>query len=107
MTDGEQKIAGMRSIDRSLDLGNDVSVAVGSQLLTEAQTALDDYNMSLAISDDKLNVFGVKEKALQAFNKKVLPAIGLQYGTDSSEYEMAGGVRESERKRPKPKTPTP
>jgi hypothetical protein len=38
----------------------------------------------------------------------VLPAVGLKYGKDSSEYEMAGGTRESERKKRvvKPKPPT-
>jgi len=31
----------------------------------------------------------------------MMNAVAAVYGKDSSEYEMAGGVRKSERKRPK------
>ncbi len=54
-----------------------------------------------------MNQINAKNKEMGKFCKKVKPAIGLKYGTDSSEYEMVGGVRDSERKKPgkKPKTP--
>lgn len=105
LIDGEQKVLGMKSIDKSFDAGSGVTVAAGEAAFAEAQTALDEYNQSLTAADDKKNVFELKNKALRAFNKKVLPAVGLKYGTDSSEYEMVGGKRESERKKPvrKPK----
>lgn len=105
MNDAEQKIAGMKSIDAALDLKEGVSVAAGEALLAEARTALDDYNQTLALADQKLSVFNEREKILRGFNKKVLPAVGLRYGTDSAEYEMVGGVRDSERKKPKLKQP--
>ncbi len=107
MNELEQRIAGMKSIDKSLDLGNGVSVDAGVVLFSAAQTALNDYNEALAAADDKLNDFGDADKAAQAFNKKILPAVGLKYGTDSSEYEMVGGKRDSERKKPKRKPKTP
>lgn len=106
ITDGEQRIAGMKSIDEALDLGNGVTVAAGETLLTDARKLLADYNASLAVSDGLLNAFEEKEKELAKFNSKVLPAVGLKYGKDSAEYEKAGGVRDSERKKPvrKPRT---
>lgn len=106
ITDGEQRIAGMKSIDEALDLGNGVTVVSGEALLTDTRKLLVDYNASLAISDGLLTAFETKEKELQKFNAKVLPAVGLKYGKDSAEYEKAGGVRDSERKKPvrKPKT---
>ena len=107
MDEAVQKLAGMKTIDKSLDLGNGVSVDAGNIVLSAATAALEDYNMALAAADDKLNDFEATDKAVQAFNKKVLPAIGLKYGTDSSEYEQAGGVRDSERKKPKSKPKTP
>lgn len=107
MDEAVQKIAGMKTIDPDLDLGNGASVDAGNTLLDAARTALENYNMALAAADDKLNDFVAADKAVQAFNKKILPAIGLKYGTDSSEYEMAGGTRDSERKKPKPKSKTP
>ena len=106
MNDTEQRVAGMKSIDPALDLQEGVSVAVGETLLDEARVALDEYNQVLAQSDEKLTIFKNKERNLKVFNKKVLPAVGLKYGTDSAEYEMVGGTRDSERAKPKP-TPTP
>ena len=100
LTDGEQKVAGMKSIDKSFDAGSGVTAAAGETVLAETRTALDEYNQALAAADDKKNIFEMKNQALRAFNKKVLPAVGLKYGTDSSEYEMVGGTRESDRKKP-------
>lgn len=100
MSDAEQKIAGMKSIDPRLDLGNGVTLAQHEAALAACRAALEDYNSSLAISDEKHNVFHALEKVVIANNKKILPAVGLRYGTDSNEYEMVGGKRESERKRP-------
>jgi hypothetical protein len=105
MNDAEQRVAGMKSIDAALDLKDGVSVAAGEALLDDARAALADYNQTLALSDEKLTVFKAKERLLRDFNKKVLPAVGLKYGTDSAEYEMVGGTRDSERARPKPKQP--
>ena len=107
ITEAEQRIAGMKAIEASLDLGNEVSVTHGETLLRSTRTALEAYNTSLAVSDGLSNDFREKELALRAFNRKVLPSGGLQFGTDSSEYEKLGGVRDSDRKRrsSKPKTP--
>ena len=108
MKELEQRIAGMKASDPAMDAGNGVSVAAGEALLTEARTLLENYNIKLAEGDDLLNQFTAKNREAGKFNSKVLPAVGLKYGKDSSEYEMAGGKRESERKKPvrKQKTPT-
>jgi hypothetical protein len=45
--------------------------------LKEAREALEKYNASLAVSDGLLDIFMGKERALRAFNRKVLPAGGL------------------------------
>jgi hypothetical protein len=105
MNELEQNVAGMKSIEPDLDAGSGVTVATGEALLADARAALEDYNATLAMSDEKLNVFIAKDKLTRAFNKKIKPAVGLKYGTDSDEYEKVGGVRESERKKPvrKPK----
>lgn len=105
MTEGEQKIAGMKSIDQNLDLGNDASVAAGEAIIAAERVILEEYNSLLAQADAKLNQLQAQDRLMRAFNKKVLPAVGLKYGTDSDEYEKVGGVRESERRKrtPKPK----
>lgn len=73
----------MKSIDADPDLGNEVTVKNGEKLLTDARKLLEDYNASLAVSDGLLVGFEAKEKELQKFNTKVLPAGGLKFDKDS------------------------
>lgn len=107
MKETEQKVSGMKSINLTLDLGNDVTVAIGESLLATSRATMEKYNSLLAQADETLNEINTNNKTLRAFNKKVLPAVGLKYGTDSSEYEMVGGVRDSERKKPGAKKDLP
>ena len=37
---------------------------------------------------------------MRDYSERILLAVAVKYGRDSNEYEMAGGVRKSERKRP-------
>jgi len=39
------------------------------------------------------------EKALAGTTSMMLTGVALKYGKDSSEYEMAGGTRKSERRK--------
>ena len=41
-----------------------------------------------------------QEKALRDLNERCLSGVAAKYRKDSSEYEKAGGMRKSERKRP-------
>jgi hypothetical protein len=50
--------------------------------------------------DDSSNRFDAQENLMADWNRRVLSAVEAQYGPDSSEYEMVGGTRKSERKRP-------
>ena len=105
MVELAKKIAGMKAIDPNLDLGNGITVAEAEAVYKAEETSIETYNSSLAVADENKNDTEVKNKDTKAFSKKILPAVGLEYGTDSDQYEMAGGVRESERKKPvrKPK----
>lgn len=104
-----QKIAGMKAIDPAFDAGNGVTLVAAEALLAGGEDKLEDYNQAIATADDKDNIFGAANKDIRGFNRKVLPAAGLKYGTDSSEYEQLGGVRDSDRKKrtPKPKPAKP
>lgn len=64
------------------------------------------YNTALSKLDGLLNDLKNEEKKLQTLSGEMLAAVGVKYSKDSSEYEKAGGVRTSERKRTarKPKT---
>lgn len=95
----EERLAGVKAIDPTLDLGNGLSVTDFEQMVTDFKAALDVYNVKLGGIVDDANALDVAEKALKFFNRRILAAIGSVYGYDSSEYEMAGGTRRSDRKR--------
>ena len=95
-----RRLAGMKSIDEALDLGNGNSV-------TEIQTIIDSLNGSLAIYNQRLssidyllNNVEKLEKELADLAQRTFAAVGAQFGFDSNEYEMAGGTRKSEIKKP-------
>jgi DnaJ-domain-containing protein 1 len=99
-----QRLAGVKQINPAPNLGT--SLANYEQEITAFVAELDAYNQLLATLDDKQNSLDANEDALKDMNKRVLAAIGAQYGTDSSEYEMCGGTRTSERKRPSGRPPS-
>jgi len=60
---------------------------------------LDAYNQKLAELDQDQNDLQKEEAELNELNRRFLAAGEATYGPDSSEYEMLGGTRRSERKK--------
>ena len=60
-------------------------------------------------NEEVRNIVLEKEKTMKDICERMLEGVGSKFGHDSNEYEMAGGKRKSERKRPirKPKKTTP
>lgn len=94
------RVDGLAAIDPKLNLGETVSVAEGTASIAAAAKTLSDYNKALKTADDLLNQLNEQEKSLGAWSAKALNGVKFKYGPDSSQYEMAGGVRQSERKKP-------
>jgi hypothetical protein len=103
----ETRANGLKSKEKDYDLGNGLTATSYDQKIAAVRTKLNTYNQTLAVADDQLNDFLAAEQALSALSSRVLAAVKAKYGADSSEYELAGGVRTSERKRPARKQPTP
>ena len=84
-------------------------MAAGTALLTVANKALSTYNQALKLADDALNELVRQEKLVADWSARALNGVKFKFGPDSSQYEQAGGVRSSERKKPvrKPKAPKP
>ena len=97
------RVDGLAAIDPKLDLGETVSVAEGNTRIKAAAKMLSDYNKALNTADDLLNKLKAQEKDLRTWTSRALNGVKFKYGADSSEYETAGGVRQSERKKPVPK----
>jgi hypothetical protein len=94
-----QRLAGLKSIQPAPNFGPNLSVADYEQKIKNLGDELDGYNAKLAALDEQQNTIDSKEDALNDLNKRMLSATGAQYGSDSSEYEMVGGTRSSERAR--------
>ncbi len=95
-----KRLSGMRSIDPQLDFGGGFSNAAFAELIAKVDTDLDTYNTLLSKLDEAFNALDDSEKALANFSGKMLANVAIRYDKDSSEYEMAGGVRRRDRKRP-------
>ena len=95
-----ERMTGFKSIDPAIDLGNDISAKVFTQKVNNLQQMLDAYNTLLADADALKNRLVTTEKDLSEYSERVLLAVAAKYGKDSDEYERAGGVRRSDRKRP-------
>jgi uncharacterized protein YukE len=95
------RLAGLKSIDPALDLGNGMTNAAFEAVIKQTDDSVDDYNTTLSSLDDKLNTIKGNELTLTDWYERMLLGVGTRYGKNSTEYEMAGGTRKSERKKPR------
>ena len=95
----EQREAGMRSIDETLDLGNGLNLQNYSNKIQNLRSHLSLYNTNLAQLDDLTRKIKAIEADLNKASEKILLSIGGRYGKDSSEYGKAGGSPRGERRR--------
>lgn len=94
------RLTGLKSIDPSLDLGNGLTIVTYEAVLVNAKSALDNLNTGIATLDDLKTTFSAREKEIRDWNERMLDAVSAKFTKDSNEYEQAGGVRKSQRKRP-------
>ncbi len=98
-----KRLAGVKSITPAPDFGPQLTVPGYEGKIASVGGQLDAYNGALAALDEMLNNFEKEEAELNELNRRYLSATEAHYGPDSSEYEMVGGTRASERKKPKRK----
>jgi predicted nucleic acid-binding Zn-ribbon protein len=100
-----QRLAGLKAITPAPDFGTNLTVAGYEQEIDDFSQALDAYNQQLAALDDQKNTLETTEKNLNDKSKRMLSATEARYGSNSNEYEQAGGTRTDERKRTARKPP--
>jgi len=96
----QRRIAALKSISPTLDLGNGVTIDSFAALIKTTQDKLETYNSSLSTVDLTQGALEVAEKSLMELTEHMLLSVAAKYGKNSDEYKMAGGVRRSDRKRP-------
>lgn len=99
LTQAENRLVGLKTVNPSLDFGNDRSVTKLNVCTTELRTKLGDYNDTIAALESKKNELRDLEKEVNDLSSIMLKGVGFNYGEDSYEYELAGGVRTSDRVR--------
>ena len=95
----ELRANGLATIDPNLDLGSNLTLVKFRQAIADGRAKLNAYNQTLTLADQQGNELSEAEKIVRDFSARMLAGVGAARGTDSSEYEMAGGTRKSERKR--------
>lgn len=93
----ELRSAGLKAVDPTLDFGDTRSVANLTTQIEQLRTKIDSYNTALAIIDSSKTEIAALEKNLGDLADQMLIGVAFKYGKNSREYEMAGGVRKSER----------
>lgn len=94
------RLAGLNKIIPAPNLGPNLTVP-GYQTVIDETAAIEESHSQLAAQmDDSSNRFDAQDALLGDWNRRILSAVEAQYGPDSSEYEMVGGTRKSERKKP-------
>jgi len=94
------RLAGLKTIDPEFNFGPGFTRAEVEAEIKDVADTLDEYNTILSRADEVKNRYEAKEKAQQTKNARLLSMIAARFGTDSSEYEICGGTRTSERKKP-------
>ena len=93
------RLASLKGIDPNLDLGNGLTIAEYEGRIADAKGRLEGYNSKLSSLDGDLNKLEAAEDALNDLSDRMLAGVGVKFTRDSDEYEEAGGVRKSDRKR--------
>ncbi|MBD2301928.1 hypothetical protein H6G80_31455 [Nostoc sp. FACHB-87] len=95
----ELRVSGLKAIDPNMDFGDNRNLQNMIQLIEQYRAKLNAYNTALVVIDSTKLEMEQLEKSLGELNDRMLIGVAFKYGKDSVEYEMAGGVRKSERVR--------
>jgi hypothetical protein len=114
VTDAKKRAAGMKEVDTkqgSMQEYGSVAKPCNSTVIDEKIGEYDaiqeDLNKTLTEADDKSNQLKAVEKEIGSLYTRALSGAVSKFGEDSSEVEMLGGTRKSERKRPVRKPANP
>ncbi|WP_335229817.1 hypothetical protein [Nostoc sp.] len=102
LTKAERRIEGMQTINPQLDFSNGFSIATYNTKVIELREKLAAYNQAQTIVDKTQNALVEAERELNTYSEQMLLNVASCYGKNSDEYEMAGGTRRSDRKKPRP-----
>ncbi|MBD2251447.1 hypothetical protein [Nostoc parmelioides] len=95
----EVRLASVKSINPMLDVGEGLTVKSYTEKIENLRQSLETYNTTLSTIDVLLTQIIEHERDLADYSEKILRGVAYKFGNNSHEYQMAGGIRKSERKR--------
>jgi hypothetical protein len=95
-----RRLEGLKSITPKPNYGPGLTETAFEQDIVAAEALLAQYNQMLSQLDELQNQLAAAEKVANDKSKRILAATEATYGPDSNEYEMVGGTRLSDRKKP-------
>jgi len=93
----EIRMSGLKAVDPAMDFGDSRSLIEMGVEMRKLRDRLESYNRALAEVDSSKKDIDELEKRLADLVDRMLIGVAFKYGKDSREYEMAGGMRKSER----------
>ena len=96
----QRRLDGIQSVDYKLDAGGGFTAPGYLRMISQLRSEISEYNTALSNVDSLTNRVIETEKALAEYSERMLLGVASTYGKNSHEYEMAGGVKKSDRKRP-------
>jgi uncharacterized protein YukE len=100
LEDAQQRMIDLKTIGSKLEFNPKLTLGNFDAEIEQFRAELEAYNRLLAQLDAARTQLLEREKNLKNMTTDLLTGVASQFGKDSSEYQMAGGTRRSERKRP-------
>lgn len=94
-----QRLAGLKAFEHKAQFGPNLTEAIYEEKINSVATQIDAYRQLLAELDQKLNNIEREEFELNHLNIRFLGMCAAQFGSDSQEYQMLGGIGPMERRR--------
>jgi len=96
----QRRLSGLKAIKPPANLGPNISPHEFEAKTANLDGRLESHNQKIGELDDDANDLDSLETELNDWNRRILSGVEAQYGSDSSEYELVGGTRKSDRKKP-------
>jgi hypothetical protein len=103
LTKAEQRIIGYRAINPQMDFSNGLDLVNYQTSIDRTRQNMEAYNTALIAVEAAQQKLHNEEKQLAYLNEHLFLSVAAHYGKDSLEYKQSGGIRKSDRKRPKRK----
>ncbi|MBW4582846.1 MAG: hypothetical protein KME42_25035 [Tildeniella nuda ZEHNDER 1965/U140] len=87
----QRRLANLKSIDETLDLGHGLTIAAYSELINTTRAAMDAHNTLVSRIDESRRNLTAIENTLSEMSGNMLSGIAIRYGKTSTQYSKAGG----------------